>query len=277
MKSMGFFKNLICLAALALCASCVSVMESAGRWLDGSSAAEKKIAQYYGENIEITVVRNKAGEESVLIAIDNFPMMKLRGPYPGDSGEFYLSSLEYLAGSVHGWNEYTLDLSAEGSLLLGETAVLGAVEEIEPVQISAGRIQRYDTRITGNEALTSLRNRRERIAAVGEWMSSIENAPRGQTITAFEKYWKPVFFPELVQEKKRPEGWRQEGDEFARADDIRWNTSYTERVFSQELWPVRNSGTLLRDWEEALSWIYMEYEWASVKETLSREIILQKK
>jgi len=106
-------------------------------------------------------------------------------------------------------------------------------------------------------------------------MSSTDNAPKGQKIDDFEKYWKPVLFPEMVSKRKRPAGWLQEGDVFLRSEDIRWNTGYTERVFSEELRPVRNSGTLLRDWEEALSWIYLEYEWESIKERLSRLNILQ--
>jgi len=81
----------------------------------------------------------------------------------------------------------------------------------------------------------------------------------------------------MVSKKQKPEAWQQEGDIFEKADDIRWNTGYTERVFSEELWPVRNSGTLLRDWEEAIFWLYLEYEWDSITEKLSREIILQQK
>ena len=272
----------LCFAALVLCAGCVSVMEKTGQALDGSAFAEKKIARYRAEkkagaaaDMEITVVQNKALEHSVIIALGDFPMMKMRGTSPAEDGVFFLTSLEYLGGNVHGWNEYTLDLSAQGVLLLGGSAVFSVNEEIEPVQISAGRIHRYDTRITGSEALTSLRNRRERIAAAVEWMASTGGNPDGKTLSDFEKYWKPLLFPEMVSKKKKPDGWLQEGDRFIMAEDIRWNTSYTERVFPEELRTVRNSGTLLRDWEEALAWVYLEYEWENIKKTLSRQTILQ--
>jgi len=286
MKSMHGLKLMValCVAVPVLCADCVSVVEKTGQMLDGSAFAEKKIAHYRAEkkagadvDMEITVVQNKAGEQSVIIALGDFPMMKIRGTSPNDNGEFFLTSLEYLGGNVHGWNEYTLDLSGEGELFLGGNAVFSISEEIEPVQISAGRIHRYDTRITGGEALTSLRNRRERIAATTEWMASVDGAPGKLTIKDFEKYWKPLLFPEMVSKKNKPADWLQEGDRFANAEDIRWNTSYTERVFPEDLGPVRNSGTLLRDWEEALSWIYLEYEWENIKEIFSRQIILQQK
>jgi len=269
--------------ALVLCAGCVSVAEKAGRILDGSAFREKRIARYRAEkkkgsavNIEITIVQNKTGGQSVIIILNEFPMMKIRSSMPDDNGKMYLTSLEYLAGSEHGWNEYTLDLSGEGTLLLGDKAVF-SIEDIEPVQISAGRIRRFNTFIIGADALSALRNRRERIFSIVEWMTSTEDAPYGQTIKNFEKYWNPLLFPEIVCKKKRPADWFQESDRFAFVEDIYWNTSYTERVFPEELKPIRDSGTLLRDWEEALSWIYMEYEWENIKKILSDQITLQKR
>jgi len=84
-------------------------------------------------------------------------------------------------------------------------------------------------------------------------------------------------FPEIVCNKQRTVDWFQENDRFALVEDIYWNTGYTERVFPEELIPIRNSGMLLRDWEEALSWIYMEYELENIIEILSNQIILQRK
>ena len=268
---------------IIMLSSCISVMEKAGQMLDGSAFAEKKIAHYSAKkkwkaaaDIDITVVQNKTGERAVIITLGEFPMIKLRGSAPDTNGDFYLTSLEYLSGSSHGWNEYSMEISGEGTLFQSDNAILKIKEKIELVQISSGRIQRYDTRITGSEALSDLRNRRKRIMSAVAWMSSREYTPQEQTIDDFEKHWKPLLFPEIVSKKKRPPGWLQEGDQFARAEDICWNSSYTERIFLEELRPVRNSGTLLRDWEEALRWIYLEYEWERITDILSREIVLQK-
>ena len=278
MKNTGNTKLLTVCAVVILCAGCVSLVEKTGQVLDGSAFTEKKTALYRTEkdkdaqDMSLSVAENKNGEQSIIINIDKYPMMKLRASFPGQTSDFHLVSLEYLGGNIHGWNEYTLEMAGAGSLALTETeAVLSINGEIEPVQITAGRIHRYDTRITGGEAVTSLRNRRERIAAVTEWMSTL-NAPERKTIRDFEKYWKPVLFPETVSGSKRPSGWKREGDQFQRAEDIRWNTGYTERVFPHELKEVRNSGTLLKDWDEALSWIYMEYEWKNITELLSKQI-----
>ena len=265
----------IILLALFLCGGCVSLVDITGRALDGSVSAEKKVAVYRTEGMVVREVRNKAGEHSVVIALSQFPAMKIRGKAPDDQGELYLISLDYLGGNTYGWNEYRLDLSGSGSLLLSDTAAtLSIPDEIEAIQISAGRIKRYDTRITGNDALISLRNRRERVLALVEWMREREDVPIAPERKDFEKYWKPILFPEITAKKKRPQNWRQENDRRVRAEDIRWNTGYTERIFPELLRDVRNSGTLLRDWEEALDWIYIEYNWERITQTLAKENIL---
>jgi hypothetical protein len=255
-------------------------MEKAGQTLDGSGRAEKKVAEYRTPLLAIQQMRSKTGEDSLLITVSKFPAIKVRGSAPGERGEFTITSLDYLASSPHGWNEYRLDLSGTGSFVLGETtATLFIPEEIETVGISSGRIRRYDTRITGTEALTSLRNRRERLLALAEWMNDPENPAAKVCISkrAFEQYWKPILFPEITAKKKRPALWRQEGDRWVRAEDIRWNASYTERVFPEVLRPIRDSGTMLRDWEEAIDWIYIECEWPRITEVLLGETVLQKR
>jgi len=260
-----------------LLAGCLSIVEGAGRALDGSAFAEKKIATYRtvkksktSAGMELSEMRNKAGERSVVITLDRFPTIKLRGSAPDDAGEFHLTRLDYLGGNSQGWNEYSLDLYGQGTLALSETvATLAIPNEVETVQISWGRIRRYDTRITGAEALTNLRNRHERILALTEWMASLEGSPAGISLQDFEKHWKPLLFPELVSKKTQPEGWQREGDQWARAEDIRWNAGYTERTFPELLRTIRNSGTMLRDWEEALDWIYYTYEWDRILEYLS--------
>jgi hypothetical protein len=263
---------------------CISVMEKAGRAIDGSASSEKKVSVYRAfkkkgaaEDMAVTVIKNKTSEKSVLITIDKYPMMRLRGSMPDENGVFSLNSLEYLSGSVHGWNEYSMEIMGTGSLSFTETCVMEINGEIEQIQISSGRIQRYDTRLTGAAALTSLRNRNERITAATAWMVALD-APERQkikNIKDFETFWKPILFPELVSKKKKPDGWLKEGDIFVKNEDIRWNTGYTERIFLEDLNPVRNSGTMLRDWEETLSWIYLSYEWENIKDILSRKIVLQ--
>jgi hypothetical protein len=263
-------------------------MEKSGRALDGSAFAEKTVAVYRTEKksrksagIELQEMQNKAGERSVIITLDKFPAIKLRGSVPDENGEFHLSSLDYLGGNTNGWNEYRLEISGEGNMTPGENSLSFSINpEIETLQISSGKIRRFDTRLTGTEALASLNNRHERITAIAEWMKGHNTTEEGTSPAAdkktFEKYWEPVLFPELVSRSKRPADWQREGDQWNRAEDILWNTSYTERVFPELLREIRNSGTMLRDWEEALEWLFVLYEWDRITERLSQETVLNK-
>jgi len=223
-------------------------------------------------------MRGKAGERSFIITMKKYPTLKFRASEPNESGEFNMVSLDYLGGSAQGWNEFRLELAGDGKLVLDETtaSISAHHDSVEPIQITFARIKRYDTRLSGNEALALLRNRYERIKTIAEWMNG-RNAPKDMDIERFEGYWKPILFPEVVKEKYRDRQWRQENDQWNRAESINWNKSYTERLFPEELREIRDSGTLLRDWEEALDWLYNEYEWSRIKETLSRETVLTKK
>jgi hypothetical protein len=274
---MKLLKYLIVFIFIFFLFSCISIVEKAGQVIDGSAFKEKTAAVYKAalnnnlqSDIKMSVVKNNANEKSIIITIEKFPMMKILGSYPNGDGVFFITSLEYLAGSTHGWNEYTLELAGTGTLKFEDTVIF-SIEEIEPVQIVKGAIHRYDTRITGSEALPSLRNRRERILSLTEWMESY-NTEKERTIKEFEDYWKPVLFPEMVSKKKRNDIWIQDGDKFQKIDSINWNTGFSERILPEELWQVRNSGTLLRDWEEALPWIYLEYKWENIVESLYGEI-----
>jgi len=277
---MKVIKIFILIISTFLLFNCVSLMEKTGQAFDGSAFIFKTVSIYKTsskenqEVIKISVVEKKDKEKSIIITLEDFPMIKLFGSFPNEEGVFSLTTLEFLAGSAHGWNEYSMELIGTGNLKF-EGTVIFKIEEIEPVQITKGRIQQYDTRLTGNEALSALRNRRERIIALTDWMSSL-NLEKAPATDKFEKFWQPVLFPEMVPKKKRPNNWIQNADQFQKADSISWNTSYTERTFSEELWPIRNSGTLLRDWEEAIAWIYLEYEWKNIVELLSKETIFTK-
>jgi hypothetical protein len=254
-------------------------MEKAGQALDGSAFAEKRIALYRAPGMELWEMRSKAGERSFIITMSKYPTMKFRASEPDESGEFNMVSLDYLGGNAQGWNEFRLELAGDGKLVLDGASASISVhhDSVEPIQITFARIKRYDTRLSGNEALTLLRNRSERIKTIAEWMNSNEAAPNDMDVKKFEEYWKPILFPELLSKKKRPADWQMENDQWNRAESINWNISYTERLFPEELREIRNSGTMLRDWEEALDWIYNEYEWSRIQGILGQKTVLQKK
>jgi hypothetical protein len=259
------------------------VVEKAGQVLDGSAFAEKTLSRYQARkargaaaDMEVREVVNKQGDVSLVILLKDFPSTRFRGSAPAGNGAFYFTGLNYLGGNVSGWNEFTLELSGAGSFVRsGRAATLALSGLPEPVQISSGKIRRNETRIAGSEALTSLHNRYERILALTGWMRSRDGVPAFADQKAFEKWWRPLLLPETVSISKRPPEWKKTGARWVWAEDLRWNAAYTETLFPEELWLLRNSGALLRDWEEAFEWIYFEYSREKIEGWFSGEILLE--
>jgi hypothetical protein len=282
-----------------LSAGCSTVVQKTGEVIDGSAFAEKKTAVYRtggkkqrwekppaagsGEGILVEKVSRKNGEAFIAIRIEALPTLRLLGSEPDGEGNFALMSLEFLCPNLSGWNEFSRELSGNGFFRVveaetGEEAVLCLDGEAEVLDVTGGKIRRNSTRITGDQAVSALRNRQERISALAEWMKEMPVQGTGNYANQneFEERWKPVLFPELVKAKVRPPEWTAEGAVWVRGEDVRWNTTYTGAVFPEELRTVRDSGTMLRDWEEAAAWVYLQYEWERIMESLMREVRLVK-
>ena len=295
MKSMPVFA----LAVFFVCtAGCSTVIQKAGEVIDGSAFAEKKTAVYRtggkkqrwektpapdsGTGIVVETLSRKNGEDHIAIGIAALPTLRLLGSAPDAEGNFSLMSLEFLCPNLSGWNEFSQELSGTGVFRAGDEAVLRLDGEAELLDITGGRIRRDSTRIAGDLALSVLRNRQERIQALTEWMKARwdqRNQTAGKRFAGqgeFERYWQPVLFPEMVRAKSRPPEWTADWAVWVRGEGVRWNAAYTETLFPEELRPARNSGTLLRDWEEAAAWVYLQYEWDRIIESLMSEIRLVK-
>ena len=281
---------LLILPSLLLLGGCAGLVEKGGALLDGSAFREKTLARW-GEpegrggkaGFNLQEVRLRDGTELVVIGHGAFPFLRINAQASGDGGGLYLLSLDYLSSHSTGWNEFTLDLSGAGSFSGEGPRRFLRLETPEPVQISGGKIRHKDSRLGGREALTALRNRYERISALTEWMRGRE-APgtgaegAGPAILdpkAFEARWKGELLPELVPAKKRPPEYAAAGER-VRGEDVLWNAAYTRALFPEELWPLRDTGALLRDWEEALAWIRLAYYWEYLTGLLAEPLPLDR-
>jgi len=264
-----------------LLTGCTSLIQKGGEVLEGSAFAEKTTAIYNSSGdkekeakIELKEMQSKDGEGFIEITSSKWPGLALRGSVPGTDGSFHLTEAHILSTHVFGWNEFSYELLGSGIFSSGQGAssVLHFEKAPERVQILSGKIRFKSRRLTGNAALAPLRNRRERILALtgwmAEWQESNGNSNNFDNQEEFEEYWKSLLFPELVSAKKQPQNYssiKNAGNaEWNWADGIKWNLAYTKSLFPEALWELRNSGALLRDWEEALPWIFMEYSWDTI-------------
>jgi hypothetical protein len=267
-------------AGLVFLSGCSTLVQKSGELLDGGRG--KTLETYRStekdKKTRTQVRKVLTGEGNEILEIENaaLPGFRLRSTPPLENGTIEFSSLEFLSSHYFGWNEFSLELFGTGSFTTGRNGAFLKIREApERVQLKEGRIRLKESRLASDEALASLRNRRERILALTEWMKDMDGVPVFDGREAFETYWKPRLFPELVSKKERPPEWSAGDGEFVRADSVRWNKDYTRRVFPERLWGYRDSAALLRDWEEGSAWIYLEYAWDSIIASLN-EIKLEK-
>jgi hypothetical protein len=265
----------VALAVPALfCMACVSLVEQGARVVDGSLFAEKTLAVYQGAGVEMRLTRARDGTEFLLMDIDAFPFITLRA-IPDEGGRLQLAAFQFLSSNLNGWNEFTLDLVGSGVLTIEEAEAQVRIDTLIPVEISAGEILHNGVRLSGETALSNLRNRAERITALVAWMRGI-TAPAFRTQAAFEAYWKPLLLPELIPAAERPVIWTRQNAVWKHAEDVAWNATYTATMFPESLWTLRDSGALLRDWEEAVTWIYFVYQETYVVEAFSKDYLLSR-
>jgi hypothetical protein len=272
--------------ALLLVSGCLSVTEGAGKFLEGKFDYTARLYRSpelvpKGRGYQVREKAGKSGRE-LDILIEAVPVITLKASMPEEDGTFYLKSLEYLGGNSLGGVEFSLALSGGGTFIPrgAGNASLRLRPPTEPALISGGNILREGTRLSGEEALRALNNRYERIQVLTGWMRQ-RKVPLRVTggIEEFDSYWKPILLPELVPEKKRPQSYNAgTGVSWVTAEQVRWNAAYTEQTLPEELRPLRDSGTLKRDWEESRDWIFLVYAWDHIFNTLETSVItLQKK
>jgi hypothetical protein len=284
LKILPVVKIIICLSILAgtaICyAGCISAAKKDLVFGDGSAFTEKTLALYWSaKEPEVTVreVVLKDGKTCITITTDIMPAIQLYGSPPNRAGVFYLYSLYFLDSHLYGWNEFNLDIMGRGVFKVWKDYAKLELEPcIEMLDISGGRIQYAYSYLSGSQALAALENRYRRIMVLSQWMLSCSQVPGFKNQKAFEDYWFPVLFPELVAPGARPPLWDIESAVWNRTGNIRWNETYTEALLPPELKPLRNSGTLLQDWEEAIGWIYLFYGWDQLAKSLE-EVYLTKK
>ena len=250
---------------------CMSWVETGGQILDGSAFAEKTLALYINESgITVQQMQDKTGKQSLLISTDQFPTVKVRATKPDSQGVFYLSSLSFFCSSSLGWNEWTMTLGGKGIFRGNYVMFLHIDDKIVTYDIVEGKILHNTNRFIENDALINLKNRHDRINTLVTWMHEQTEKPYFANQKEFESYWKSIILPEIVAEKQRPQSWIKEAV-FEQAEDIKWNKTYTASLFPQSMQVMRNSGALLRDWEEALDWIYFQYRWNDLVQVLTKD------
>ncbi|AFG38373.1 hypothetical protein [Spirochaeta africana] len=187
----------------------------------------------------------------------------------------HIDSLQLFLNWQQGWTE--VEYMAGGAVRWSPEAGGWRAEVLEPVElvgVERAAIRRQEQRLRGDRAWEEARRRSERIAEIAV-LARDQLPPRlmahdrpnypWHVLRArenFQQLWGHTFFPEVY-------GWREYRDVAAvdrhapteRGEDIAWNRSVTGYLLPEAYADLRNSGTLFRDFEEGLEWIYMVWVW----------------
>lgn len=278
-------KNLmaiICVSAALFaplsCRILSGVADKGGGLLDGSAFAEKNIEKFTSEDKRIVfrLFTARDGTRHSALVLRDVPHIQFYGTPPDEAGAFSITRVRFLSSNPDGWLEG--DMTAEGSgsfVRVGDGKAAFFIDGgISLGALTAGAIRFSDRRLHGESALSELEARKERLLYLIAWMRE-RNAPFFETQKDFEAYWRPILLPETVKPKLRPARYTELSAEpaavFAEAEGYKWNTAYTRGLLPENLRPLRDSGTLLRDWEEASAWLYAGCQWETTVERRLRE------
>lgn len=192
---------------------------------------------------------------------------------------FIINSIKYLSNWPNGWTQG--ESEASGIIIFNKEDKGWGVnikEDFEIWEATKGEIRYYDEYYRKESGLKKVNNRMKRINAVIEFLKKQEfvelpeffghvkfNSAYGKSL---KNTIRPFLFPETmgIDKLKRknlfPVDYNipimQKGDLIFKSG-IFWRKSYTDSFFPDYLRELRNSGTLWRDYEEAIHLFYMLY------------------
>jgi len=235
-----------------------------------------------GESIVlIEEYTDRSGELRAVMTSFFLPGIKIEGhmEYFPDGFEFTVTGASLFSNWSNGWTEahyeasgiYTFqaDDRSPGTFECEET------DSFALWDITHGEVRYKDAFYRGNDGIWKVKNRIDRIQEISRWLknssrfSAIYGDFNKETLYsfAFRNDMEVFLFPELrnfdrlAKRAELPEEYyqfkeandRENRDSYKKikGNGINWVSDYTVAVFPEEFHDLRNSGTILRDFEEA--------------------------
>lgn len=233
--------------------------------------------------LTVELAPESGGESSFRIRGDELEGATISG-LARQSGELWIldvRGMDWFSNWAEGWTKASFVMEGELSLRRDGSAwriVVDAEPRIENAVSASMRL--YGDYFEGEQALNLFQHRWDRIQAANEvlkarfpdaWFDYAE--PRkirfawdlfARRVANFQQAVRAFLFPELYgYEKGRP---LAEGRAFAKAESIRWDLAYTKERFPESLREIRDSGTMLRDFEECVGLWRLDFCWDALWE-----------
>ncbi len=196
-----------------------------------------------------------------------------------DSGSwiFHMDYLEWFSNWSDGWTDARF--SMVGSLELnsrGDRWTITVRETPEIQSVLAAEIRYKETRFYGDRSRDMISRRWTRVKALAPFIEeSLEledyefaHKRKGFYSRDFMDDTASLLFPEQYGYL---EGFSEQasgdGERYTREEGILWDRYYSQAYLPEELIPVRDSGTLFRDFEEGADLITLSVTWNTLWET----------
>ena len=234
----NIFIIIILTAFVTSCATIVTKYDSSEKfqisaWEDIKS--ERPIAQFL---IKKDMKKNIFGEFTSTFILPAILTGSFKADQSGDI-TFYISKIAYTTSWPNGWTYGEYEASGVIKFKKSEKGYISEVlEPVEFWELKKGEIRYFDDYYIREEGLKKVKDRMDRIDAVVNYLRGIEdyNLPdffgNAWFSTRYSVEFKPVVKKMLFDK---------------------------ERKLPEELEKLRETETLLRDWEESCELIYMKY------------------
>ncbi len=202
----------------------------------------------------------KEQENSFSFKSQILPGMTISGITAEENGVeiLYITSVRMFSNWAGGWTEGFFEASGKYEMEKYEdTYKLTQIDPFELWDITSGEIRYHDTYYRGDDGLWKVKNRVDRLKEISRILIDEQSKPEMSTDLFKDIY--PFLFPELYKFDKLesngllPAEFREANlePETVKSSGIEWRTDYSRAVFPEQIWELRDSGTLYRDAQEA--------------------------
>lgn len=292
---MKLIKRAVIILTVLISISCVS---SGDNYSSENEVTYKKILFSDRESlVKAHLDINEYGLYKLSINSPLIPGMTINGQVSREEGQFiyYVTDVRLFSNWNNGWTEGFYE--ASGKYLIKKEALGYKFVELDSFElwdIIRGEIRYHDTYYRKDDGMWKVKNRVDRLKEVSRVLhkdfnlepiyGSIdrENSLGGK----FSEAVYPILFPELnkfealERENKLPKEYYLYNSEttFIQGSGINWRDDYTKSVFPEQLWELRNTGTMFRDVQEAPNIFFSLYNLEGfIEEILLKETILKSK
>ncbi|GAH54879.1 unnamed protein product, partial [marine sediment metagenome] len=223
--------------------------------------------------VQVKILKAENRETKGELNSPYFPGITLHGEIEEteEGLSFYITRIRMFTNWPQGWTDAYYE--ASGHIVFQEQNDQWTAETTDTFElwgISKGEIRYYDAYFRGDEGLWKVKNRIDRIRRLNRFFKDDRRTPVFYPDKkGFVREIVPFLFPEAkktfnIIERKRLFSetnllYDQSEGEMVEGASLFWNTEYSQNILPEQLIPLRDSGTLWRDFEEASGLIYSLY------------------